>query len=110
MKPIHRILIAIMATALVGCVEWHSAGPSAEQTSIPAWRQVQPGMGRQQVYELMGKPARETEQVAEWRGPEIRKGWPPDHPATTYWRQYEASFDAQGRVTGMRDFDKTERQ
>lgn len=107
MKPINQVLIAIIGAALVGCAEWHSAGPSPGQTSIPVWNQVQAGMTRQQVYALMGKPLRETEQLASWRGPEAKKGWPSDHPSMTYWREYEAYFDLEGRVKGTRDFDNT---
>ncbi len=73
MKLTNTILIALVAAALVGCVEWHNSGPSPGQTSLPAWNQVQVGMTRQQVYALMGKPLRETEQVAAWRGPEVRR-------------------------------------
>ena len=110
MKLINPILIAIVGAALAGCAEWHSAGPSLGQTGIPAWNQVQAGMTRQQVYTLMGKPLRETGQLAAWRGPEVKKGWPSDHPSITYWREYEAYFDSEGRVRGTRDFDKTNHQ
>ncbi len=105
MKSIGLTLIAMMALVLVGCIQWHSAGPTAGQTTIPAWSQVQVGMTKQQVYAVMGKPRRETAEMAEWRGPEVKKGWPSDHPATIYSLQYEAYFDTDGRVKGMRDFD-----
>jgi outer membrane protein assembly factor BamE (lipoprotein component of BamABCDE complex) len=108
MKLINHTLIAIVAAALVGCAEWHSTGPSPGQTSVPAWNQVQAGMTRQQVYALMGKPLRETEQLAAWRGPEVKKGWPSDHPSITYRREYEAYFDSEGRVRGMRDFERAD--
>ena len=110
MKLTSQSLIAIAATALVGCVEWHSAGPAPSQTSMPAWSQVQFGMTRQRVYAVMGKPLRETEQLAEWRGPQVKKGWPSDHPSITYWRQYEAYFDAEGRLQNMRDYDASDHQ
>lgn len=110
MKLINQTLLAIVGAALVGCIEWHSAGPSPKQTSLPAWTQVQVGMTRQQVYTLLGKPRRETEQQATWRGPEVKKGWPSDHPSTTYWREYEVYFDSEGRVKGTRDFDQADHQ
>jgi hypothetical protein len=103
-------LIAVMATAFVGCMAWHSASPQLGQTNIPAWSQVQVGMTRQQVYALMGKPLRATEQVAEWKGAEVKKGWPSDYPSITYWHEYEAHFDSGGCVEGMRDFDKADHQ
>ncbi len=110
MKPITLILIGTVAAMLAGCVEWHSSAPDSAQTSIPAWNQLQIGMTRQQVYDLIGKPRRETGEVAEWRGPEIKKGWPSDHPSTTYWRQYEAYFDSQGHLKSTRDFDQADHQ
>ena len=108
MKHFKPCFIALIATALVGCVAWHLSGPTAGQTNIPAWSQVQVGMTRQRVYALMGKPLRETEQVAEWKGAEVKKGWPSDYPSITYWRQFEAHFDSDGRVSGLRDFDKAD--
>ncbi len=110
MKVMYQTLIAIVAVSTFGCAEWHSSGPSASETGIGAWSQVRVGMERQRVYELMGKPRRETADFAEWRGPEVRKSWPSDYPSRTYWRQYEASFDVQGRVACMRDFDQAAHQ
>jgi hypothetical protein len=106
MKTFNLALIAIVAVALVGCVEWHSNGPSPSQLSLSAWSQVQPGMTRQQVYALLGKPVRETEQLAAWRGPQVKKGFPSDYPSITIWREYEAVFDPDGRVKGTRDFER----
>ncbi len=90
---------------LLGCAEWHSSDQGPQQTTILAWNQVHIGMTRAQVYALMGKPRRENGPEAEWRGAEVKKRWPSDYPATTYWRQYEASFDANGRLSVMRDYD-----
>ena len=105
-KPINQTIIAVVAVALVGCVEWHSDDPSPSQTNLPGWSQVQVGMTRQQVYALLGKPLRETEELAAWRGPQVKKRFPSDYPSTTTWREYEACFDAGGRVKGTRDFER----
>jgi hypothetical protein len=109
-KTFNLALTAIVAVALVGCIEWHSNGPSPSQLSLSAWGQVQPGMTRQQVYALLGEPSRETKELAAWRGPQVKRGSPSDYPSTTTWREYEACFDSEGRVTGTRDFEKSDHQ
>ncbi len=110
MKLINQILLATIAATLVGCVEWDNSGPSPAQTSVPSWNQVKAGMTRQQVCAPMGQPLLETEQAAAWRGPEVKKGWPSNHLATSYWREYEAYFDSDGHVKSTRDFDRADHQ
>ncbi len=106
-KYLKRSIIALLAMTLLGC---HSARPSFNQTWVPAWWQVQTGMTKQQVYAIMGKPLRETEQLAQWKGPQVKMGWPSNWPATSYWHQFEAYFDANGRVANIRDYDMSDHQ
>jgi outer membrane protein assembly factor BamE (lipoprotein component of BamABCDE complex) len=99
MKHITHCCIVFLAAALVGCRSTKTPDP----TYIPTWNQIQVGMTRQQVYAIAGKPLRETESEAEWKSPQAREGWP---DATIYWRKLDVYFDANGRVTNMRNYEQ----
>ena len=97
MKQLNRCLLAILATALLGC----SSLITGEPASPPAWSRIQPGMTRDQVHAALGKSSHETAREAEWTTPEIKAGWP---SKTIYWRTLEVYFDEAGRVSMTRDY------
>ena len=96
MKNINYCLVVLSATLLLACSSTPAEGP----TSPAAWRQIQPGMTRNQVQAALGQPVVETQQEAKWNSPEVRSGW----PRKSYWRQLQVLFDENGRVKGTRDY------
>jgi outer membrane protein assembly factor BamE (lipoprotein component of BamABCDE complex) len=97
MKQINRCLIALLATALLGCSSLLNGDPASPRT----WKQIQPGMAREQVHAALGLPVSESEREAVWKTPEVKVGWP---SKTTCWRELVVYFDESGRVIMTRDY------
>jgi outer membrane protein assembly factor BamE (lipoprotein component of BamABCDE complex) len=92
MKRFDLSFVVIVASVLLGC----RTSSAPDPTDMPVWNQIQVGMTRQQVYELAGKPLRETESEAYWESPPAKEGWP---SSQVFVRKLKVFFDANGRVT-----------
>ena len=96
MKTLIPCFIVLLAIYLTGCNSTHAPDP----TNVPAWRQIQLGMTRQQVDTALGAPLREIGSEAEWKSQEVKTGWP---SSTTTWRVLRVEFDANNRVKATRE-------
>ena len=68
----------------------------------PAWSAVYIGETRQQVYDALGTPLLQSPQMARWKGPEFKVGW----PSSTHWRVLDVEFDAHDRVAVTRGYEQ----
>ena len=96
MKLLITCFIVLLAVHLTGCTSTRAPNP----TDVPAWRQIQLGMTRQQVYAALGAPLRETGPEAEWKSAEAKIGWP---SSTTTWRVLRIEFDPSDHVKATRE-------